>query len=684
MLMIPRHRHQRLQWCRTRLSWRDSEWQRVIFSDESRFSLGGDAQRTRVWRHRGQHQDERFVVTRPEGLVSLHLHPYRTICRNCVRMFKLQRFVFTRPGGPLSCITFPRQEEEYLHGIVGSLPYILVLGQDCSARYQLLNCLLGERLLPLGSDLGGACGPEGESCKRRKLRFTHGRQTRLSLALPGQYELVHQLAAHCGRWDTVPRQDLEIQEECEDPAHRLAELEITLHHALLQLPVIPSSLHPSPTLFLHPFIPPSITNTVPSSLHPSPTLFLHPFIHHQHCSFIPSSITNTVPSSLHPSPTLFLHPFIHHQHCSFIPLSITNTVPSSLHPSPTLFLHPSFTKPPSPSSGHQHGSLSFIPHLHPSPTLFLHPFIHHQHCSFIPSSITNTAPSSLHPSPTLFLHPFIPPSITNTVPSSLHPSPTLFLHPSPTLFLHPSPTLFLHPFIHHQHCSFIHPSITNTVPSSITNTVPSSLYPSPTLFLHPFIPPSITNTVPSSLHSSIHHQHCSFIPSFLHSSPTLFLHPFILLSITNTVPSSLHPFIHHQHCSFIPSFFYPSPTLFLLPFIPSSITNTVPSSLHPFIHHQHCSFIPSFITNTVPSFITNTVPSSITNTVPSSLHSSIHHQHCSLTPSSITNTVPSSLHQLDGPGTLCSPGTGYIQYDQSARVTGNVGAGKAAVLPGPR
>ncbi|KAI4894112.1 hypothetical protein NFI96_026092, partial [Prochilodus magdalenae] len=57
--LTPRHRHQRLQWCRTRLSWSDSEWQRVIFSDESRFSLGGDAQRIRVWRHRGQHPDER-------------------------------------------------------------------------------------------------------------------------------------------------------------------------------------------------------------------------------------------------------------------------------------------------------------------------------------------------------------------------------------------------------------------------------------------------------------------------------------------------------------------------------------------------------------------------------------------------------------------------------------------------
>uniref|UniRef100_A0A672LEQ5 Dual serine/threonine and tyrosine protein kinase n=1 Tax=Sinocyclocheilus grahami TaxID=75366 RepID=A0A672LEQ5_SINGR len=137
------------------------------------------------------------------------------------------------PTSQLSCISLPRHEEDYLQNVVGSAPYILVLGQDCSARYQLLNCLLGERLLPLGSEVGGACGPEGGACRRRKLCFTHGRQTRLSLALPGQYELVHQLAAHCGRWDTVPCEDLEIQ-ECEDPAQRLAELEVTLHHALLQ------------------------------------------------------------------------------------------------------------------------------------------------------------------------------------------------------------------------------------------------------------------------------------------------------------------------------------------------------------------------------------------------------------------------------------------------------------------
>ncbi|XP_069009499.1 dual serine/threonine and tyrosine protein kinase [Embiotoca jacksoni] len=138
-------------------------------------------------------------------------------------------------AGQLSCISFPSHEEEFLRSTVGAAPYILVLGQDCAARYQLLNGLLGERLLPLGPEAGEACeGVRGTACKRRKLCFTHGRQTRLSLALPGQYELVHQLAANRGRWDTVPREDLEIHEECEDPAHRLAELEITLHHPLLQ------------------------------------------------------------------------------------------------------------------------------------------------------------------------------------------------------------------------------------------------------------------------------------------------------------------------------------------------------------------------------------------------------------------------------------------------------------------
>ncbi|XP_061688971.1 dual serine/threonine and tyrosine protein kinase isoform X2 [Syngnathoides biaculeatus] len=173
------------------------------------------------------------LATKTEVVIS-HLASPKTSKLTCTL---IASFVDVRKHSTeqLSCIAFPRHEEEFLRNTVGALPYILVLGQDCTARYQLLNCLLGERLLPLGPEAGEACGGDrGTPCKRRKLCFTHGRQTRLSLALPGQYELVHQLAANRGRWDTVPREDLEIHEECEDPAHRLAELEITLHHPLLQ------------------------------------------------------------------------------------------------------------------------------------------------------------------------------------------------------------------------------------------------------------------------------------------------------------------------------------------------------------------------------------------------------------------------------------------------------------------
>ncbi|KAM8976748.1 dual serine/threonine and tyrosine protein kinase [Pelodytes ibericus] len=130
--------------------------------------------------------------------------------------------------GQLQCITFPRQEEEYLKLTVRCRPCIFVLGQNCNARGRVVNALLGDQLLPIGAH----CDPE--SCKRRRIRFRHGKQTLVSLALPEQYELVHHLVAHQGKWDTIPEEDLEVPEDEEDPAHRLAELEVTLPHQLLQ------------------------------------------------------------------------------------------------------------------------------------------------------------------------------------------------------------------------------------------------------------------------------------------------------------------------------------------------------------------------------------------------------------------------------------------------------------------
>ncbi|XP_049688490.1 dual serine/threonine and tyrosine protein kinase [Accipiter gentilis] len=131
------------------------------------------------------------------------------------------------PGGQ-NFISFPRHEEEHLQRTVSWHPCLLILGQNCNAKCQLLNILLGEKLLPTTKI------SNEENCKRRRIRFTHGTQTRISLALPEQYELVHMMAAHRGHWDTIPEEDLEIHGDSEDPAHRIAELEVMLPYSLLK------------------------------------------------------------------------------------------------------------------------------------------------------------------------------------------------------------------------------------------------------------------------------------------------------------------------------------------------------------------------------------------------------------------------------------------------------------------
>ncbi|GFV06019.1 transposable element Tcb2 transposase [Trichonephila clavipes] len=51
--LTPEHRQLRLQWCQARTMWNVTDWQKVVFSDESRFVLGTDDNRIRVWRHPG-------------------------------------------------------------------------------------------------------------------------------------------------------------------------------------------------------------------------------------------------------------------------------------------------------------------------------------------------------------------------------------------------------------------------------------------------------------------------------------------------------------------------------------------------------------------------------------------------------------------------------------------------------
>ncbi|GFU12501.1 transposable element Tc1 transposase [Trichonephila clavipes] len=51
--LTPEHRQLRLQWCQARSMWNVTDWQNVVFSDESRLVLGTDDNRVRVWRRPG-------------------------------------------------------------------------------------------------------------------------------------------------------------------------------------------------------------------------------------------------------------------------------------------------------------------------------------------------------------------------------------------------------------------------------------------------------------------------------------------------------------------------------------------------------------------------------------------------------------------------------------------------------
>ncbi|GFW34967.1 transposable element Tcb2 transposase [Trichonephila clavipes] len=52
--LTPEHRPLRLQWCQTGSMWNVTDWQNVVYSDESRFVLGTDDNRVRVWRCPGE------------------------------------------------------------------------------------------------------------------------------------------------------------------------------------------------------------------------------------------------------------------------------------------------------------------------------------------------------------------------------------------------------------------------------------------------------------------------------------------------------------------------------------------------------------------------------------------------------------------------------------------------------
>ncbi|GFW74761.1 transposable element Tcb2 transposase [Trichonephila clavipes] len=73
--LTPAHRRRRSLWCREHRNWRDNEWGRVLFTDESRFSLSSDSHRILIWRERGSrnHPSKSLKGTGAMGLQFLFM-----------------------------------------------------------------------------------------------------------------------------------------------------------------------------------------------------------------------------------------------------------------------------------------------------------------------------------------------------------------------------------------------------------------------------------------------------------------------------------------------------------------------------------------------------------------------------------------------------------------------------------
>ncbi|GFW86092.1 transposable element Tc1 transposase [Trichonephila clavipes] len=78
--LTPEHRQLRLQWCQSRSMWNVTDWQIVVLSDESRFVLGTDDNRVRVWRRPGERYNSPHSVLRSNvriaGVMQDNAHPH--------------------------------------------------------------------------------------------------------------------------------------------------------------------------------------------------------------------------------------------------------------------------------------------------------------------------------------------------------------------------------------------------------------------------------------------------------------------------------------------------------------------------------------------------------------------------------------------------------------------------------
>ncbi|GFY10542.1 transposable element Tcb2 transposase [Trichonephila clavipes] len=73
--LTPAHRRRRSLWCQEHRNWRDNEWGRVLFTDESRFSLSSDSHRILIWGERGSFNHPSNIIERDRYGPRTKYHP---------------------------------------------------------------------------------------------------------------------------------------------------------------------------------------------------------------------------------------------------------------------------------------------------------------------------------------------------------------------------------------------------------------------------------------------------------------------------------------------------------------------------------------------------------------------------------------------------------------------------------
>ncbi|KAL3852843.1 hypothetical protein ACJMK2_016456 [Sinanodonta woodiana] len=131
-------------------------------------------------------------------------------------------------NGQLFSFELMREEEEEILSTAEKPPGIIILGENVYCKAFIVNEIFNRTIFPSFDD-------SDKSQQFRMVRFKHGENLCISLALPDDYALVDNLEAYNGPWNTIPRKDLQMADSSQrDAADVAAILEVSFNHQILR------------------------------------------------------------------------------------------------------------------------------------------------------------------------------------------------------------------------------------------------------------------------------------------------------------------------------------------------------------------------------------------------------------------------------------------------------------------